>query len=460
MIEIASCRSKRPAYAVRPTVNEPAPTFPLELLPWISDALADCARGQRPRDAVQAAIRVAQLDDGQAARLSRSVYRAVQQLVRLEFLTGGFDKVDRPLRSLALGVASAVADGELAPEDARRLCPVPGLDWRRVADSEARIGRLDDTLRRFSIEHGLPEPLAQRFLDEFGEEAAAVIVALNATPPRTIRANTLRVASREALAEELAAHGVHCRPTERAPHGLVIDSDAGIFRLDAFREGRFEQQDEASQLCAMLVAPPPRGRVLDACAGSGGKTLALAAMLQNRGEILAVDPNEDRLEDLVQRRRRAGVDVVRSLTVNEDTWTDEVAQFAGRADRILIDAPCSGVGSWRRRPEARHAFDEAGLVRMKRVQERLLDRSLASLRPGGRVIYATCSLFREENEAQVEAALARHPGVTLMRAVEVLGKGLAEPISDPSGTFLKLAPHRHGTDGFFAAVLRRPPATR
>ncbi|MGA0867329.1 MAG: hypothetical protein ACO3UM_00205 [Planctomycetota bacterium] len=145
-------------------MTENAPTFSLELLPWISDALAECARGQRPRDAVQHAIRTANLDDPQAARLSRAVYRAVQQLVRLEFLTGGFEKVDRPLRALALGVASAVADGELAPEDARRLCPVPGLDWRRVADAEARIGRIDDPLRKFALENALPDALAQRFL--------------------------------------------------------------------------------------------------------------------------------------------------------------------------------------------------------------------------------------------------------------------------------------------------------
>ncbi len=440
-------------------MTENAPTFSLELLPWISDALAECARGQRPRDAVQLAIRAANLDDSQAARLSRAVYRAVQQLVRLEFLTGGFEKVDRPLRALALGVASAVADGELAPEDARRLCPVPGLDWRRVADAEARIGRIDDPLRKFALENALPEALAQRFLDEFGDEAGAIAAGLNAQPPRTIRANTLRVENREKLAQELASLGIRALPTALAPHGLVLETDAAIFRLDAFREGRFEQQDEASQLCAMLVAPPPRGRILDACAGSGGKTLALAAMVRNRGEILAVDPNEGRLEDLVQRRRRAGVDVVRSVCVGEDAWPEEVESFARKADRILIDAPCSGIGSWRRRPEARHAFDDAGFTRLRRVQRDLLDRALEAIPPGGRVIYATCSLFRDENESQIESALARHPDIQAMRAVEILGKTLGADITDPTGTFLKLAPHRHGTDGFFAAVLRRPPAS-
>ncbi len=179
-------------------------------------------------------------------------------------------------------------------------------------------------------------------------------------------------------------------------------------------------------------------------------------MLRTRGEILAVDPNEGRLEDLVQRRRRAGVDVVRSVCVGEDAWPDEVAAFARKADRILIDAPCSGVGSWRRRPEARHAFDEAGLQRLRRVQEDVLDRALEAIPPGGRVIYATCSLFREENEAQVEAALERHTEIRTVRAVEILGKALGAGITDPTGTFLQLAPHRHGTDGFFAAVLRRP----
>jgi 16S rRNA (cytosine967-C5)-methyltransferase len=468
MIEMGGCESKRRAYAWRAppprggdhAVTEPAPIFPLELLPWISDALAECARGRRPRDAVQDTIRTADLDASQSASLGRAVYRAVQQIVRLEFLTGGLEKVDRPMRAHALGIASAVADLAIAPEDARRLCPVPGLDWRRVADGAARIARIDDPLRRFGLEHALPEALARHFLDEFGEEAAEVASGLNAAPPRTIRANTLRVPNREELAAELAAGGVVTRPTARAPDGLVVESDAALFRLDAFREGRFEQQDEASQLCALLTAPPPRGRVLDACAGSGGKTLALAALLRNRGEILAADPHEGRLEDLVQRRRRAGVDVVRSVCVGEDSWPEEVVAFARRADRILIDAPCSGVGSWRRRPEARHSFDEAGLTRLRRVQSDLLDRALLAVPPGGRVVYATCSMFRTENEEQVESALQRHPEIEVMRAVEILGKALGAPITDPTGTYLKLAPHQHGTDGFFAAVLRRPPAKR
>jgi 16S rRNA (cytosine967-C5)-methyltransferase len=302
----------------------------------------------------------------------------------------------------------------------------------------------------------MPDWIAARLLDECGDGAEALATALNAEPPRTIRANLLRTPDRDALAEELRAAGVATEPTRFAPHGLVVDGTVALYELDAFREGRFEQQDEASQLCALVVAPPPRGRILDACAGGGGKALALAAELQNRGEILAVDAHDRRLAGLTPRRRRAGVDVIRSVHVARGAWPPTVAKFARRADRILIDAPCSGIGSWRRRTDARWSLDPDGCAAMRRTQSELLDRAIAHLRPGARVIYATCTVFRDENEDQIEAALARHPELETVRVAEILGRERALPITDPSGTFLRLRPELHGTDGFFAAVLRRP----
>src|SRR5690606_4145259 len=186
--------------------------------------------------------------------------------------------------------AALVLDGCIAPEAAAERARLgrERIDFRAVAGIDAVIAAEPDPVRRFGLTHSVPDWLAERFLAEFGSEADAVVRGLNGWPPLTVRANTLHV-TREALAEEFHALGCRTEPTRHAPHGLVVEGDVNLFRLPPYQAGRFEQQDEASQLCALLVQPPPRGTVLDACAGSGGKTLALAAAMANRGTILAVD---------------------------------------------------------------------------------------------------------------------------------------------------------------------------
>lgn len=421
--------------------------------------LGDCAgEHTRPRDVLAERFRTLALSDSERHRVARAVYRALQQQRRTSFALDGLERLSREERSAALLIATLLIDGELGVEGAGERMRRFGrsrIDWRRVAAVDARIAAIEDPVQRFGLRHSMPDWLARRFLAEFGADAEPLAIALAAEPPRTIRANLLRVQSRDALAERLAADGVGTRPTRHAPHGLHVDDDVSLFDLPAFREGLFEQQDEASQLCAVVVAPPPRGRVLDACAGSGGKSLAIAAGMGNRGELLAVDINDRRLEELVQRRRRARVDVVRSLVTPAEAWPAAIAEFARRADRILLDVPCSGVGSWRRRTEARHELTPASCEALRGIQRELLARAAAGLAPGARIVYATCTVFADENEAQVEAALASHPGLELVRVAEVLGSAAAGPVTDPSGTFLKLAPHRHGCDGFFAAILRR-----
>ena len=216
-----------------------------------------------------------------------------------------------------------------------------------------------------------------------------------------------------------------------------------------------EQQDEASQLAVAATAPPPRGRVLDVCAGNGGKTLALAAAMQNRGELLATDVHAGRLQAMKVRARRAGVSNLRIAAIGEDQWPAEVEAFAATADRLLVDAPCSGTGAFRRRPEARWQLAASDLPSLQRTQDALLERAALLLRPGARIVYATCSLLAQENEARVAALLARHPELERVRLVEVLGASVASPIADGTGSSLSLRPDRHGCDGFFAAILRK-----
>lgn len=437
------------------------------LRPWpLAVALVGrCLATQSRTDAraVVASDARADLPPEQRHWLARTVYRTLQQQRRADFALDGVVRLPPHVRPAALVLATAVDDREITPAEAAdwmdRLAesPVRRIDWERVASPAARIAGVRDPVVRFGLTHSIPDWLAQRFLDEFGgaDGAEPLVAALGTEPPRTIRANLLRVADREALREELAAVGVPSEATPHAPHGLVVGGHIPLFGLAAFREGRFEQQDEASQLVAMLVAPPPSGRVLDACAGSGGKTLALAATMQNRGEILALDTNARRIAELVKRRRRAGVHSMRAQHVEEGPWPEAVRTFASRADRILLDVPCSGIGSWRRRPEARFELTAESCTTLRRTQQDLLQRAIECLRPGARLIYSTCTVFRDENEQQIEAAMAADRELELVPVAEILGRAAATPITDPRGVFLELRPDRHGCDGFFAAVLRR-----
>ena len=191
-------------------------------------------------------------------------------------------------------------------------------------------------------------------------------------------------------------------------------------------------------------------RVADWCAGAGGKTLAIAATMENRGHIVACDVSETRLEGAVKRLRRAGVhNVERHLTIEGDKWAKRRAQTF---DRVLVDAPCTGTGTWRRNPDGRLRLTETDLAELTPKQARILDAAERLVRPGGRLIFATCSLLREENEAQIDGFCARHPGYAVVPVSEVWSLPAAMPCPDP---YLLLTPARHGTDGFFAAVLER-----
>jgi 16S rRNA (cytosine967-C5)-methyltransferase len=232
---------------------------------------------------------------------------------------------------------------------------------------------------------------------------------------------------------------------------LRIDGRRPVTSGPAFQSGLVEIQDEGSQLIAALTDAKPGMRVVDWCAGAGGKTLALAAMMGNRGQIVACDVSGSRLDGAVRRLRRAGVNnVERHLVEPGDKWAK---RRAAAFDRVLVDAPCTGTGTWRRNPDARHRLTEQDLLELTRKQSSILDTASALVRPGGRLVYATCSLLQEENEGQVSAFLLRHPDFGLVPLAQVWP---FEGVAPPEGEMLSLTPARHGTDGFFAAVLERP----
>ena len=295
----------------------------------------------------------------------------------------------------------------------------------------------------------IPDWLLSRLQARFGPALAREMAALDGPAPLDLRVNTLK-ATREDARAALAAEGWKAEPTPFSPWGLRIQGRRPVTAGPAFQSGLVEIQDEGSQLVAVLADVRPGMRVADWCAGAGGKTLALAGAMQNRGQLLACDVSAARLDGAVRRLRRAGVhNVERHLVVAGDKWAK---RRAGSFDRVLVDAPCTGTGTWRRNPDARLRLRESDLLELLPKQASILDVAQGLVRKAGRLVYATCSLLPEENEAQVTAFLARHPGFSLVPAERAAA--LAPGLRGDDG-FLSLTPAQHGTDGFFAAVMER-----
>ena len=294
------------------------------------------------------------------------------------------------------------------------------------------------------------EPLRRRFGTAFAAEMEALLVP----PALDLRVNTLK-AGREEMLRALRALGLRAEETRLAPQGLRVHDRVSLARIEPLKSGALEIQDEGSQLVARLVDARPGDRVVDFCAGAGGKTLAIAAQMENKGRIIACDVSEGRLKRSAERFRKAGVHnaETRLLSSETDRW---VKRHKAGFDRVLVDAPCSGTGTWRRNPDARwRASEEAGLDSLVALQARILASAARLVKPGGRLVYATCSLLTEENEVQVDRFLASHPDFRVVplaeAAPQIAGSAHAEHLS--------LTPARHDTDGFFAAVLQRADAS-
>ena len=341
----------------------------------------------------------------------------------------------------AEGVAKSFSGGKFAPSALRaeEAAALRGLEGHTLDHPE-----MPDAVR-LEIPDWLLPPLAARF----GADLPAELAALSESAPLDLRVNLLK-ATREQAQASLAAEGVEAAPTPLSPWGLRVPGRRPVTAGRTFQQGLVEIQDEGSQLVAALVGARPEMRVVDWCAGAGGKTLALAMTMQNHGHIVACDPSAARLDGAVRRLRRAGVhNVERHLIEPGDKWAK---RRAGGFDRVLVDAPCTGIGTWRRNPDARLRLSARDLAELQVKQADILTAAARLVRSGGRLVYATCSLLTEENEAQVQAFLATHPDfavVPLARAWDLPG---APPCAGP---FLTLTPRHHGCDGFFAAVLER-----
>ncbi|MCY1033211.1 RsmB/NOP family class I SAM-dependent RNA methyltransferase [Corallococcus sp. BB11-1] len=322
---------------------------------------------------------------------------------------------------------------------------VPAADAASWAGLEAPVPLRTGEPPSLALRASLPDWLADHLSRELGPEAEDFCAHLNVPGPITLRVNPARM-SREALAARLASEGVATRPGSWSPLALQVEGPRpNLYGLASLREGLFEVQDEGSQLLGLLVEARPGETVLDLCAGAGGKTLQLGAAMADSGRLLAYDPDPERLDRLQQRASRAGLTRVHVLRTPP-------APGLG-ADRVLADVPCSELGSLRRGPDLRFRLTPDVLSRFIPTQRDILAQAADAVRPGGRVVYATCTVNRAENQDVVADFLRARPDFRLVPP----GSGWL-PAACVQDGFLFVTPHRHGTDGFFAAVLERANA--
>jgi len=345
---------------------------------------------------------------------------------------------------------------------AERATGLVNATLRRIAREREKIvfpGWEDDPLDHLEHALSLPRWLAERWLSDYGEAAAGLAEACNAPPPHTVRANPQRV-SRDELMEKLRAAFPDAQPCPLASRGIILGRK-GDPRLDPrFRAGDYTVQDEASQAVVDMLDLAPDQRVLDVCAAPGTKTTAIAEQLSSRGSVLALDRHAGRLGLVAQAARRLGLrgistlvrDATRSLEDLPLTADEARPPGGARFDRVLVDAPCSGLGALRRNPDARWRIRESDPIRLGEIQSSLLERAARVVSPGGSLVYSTCTILKEENEDVIGRFLTTHPSFRPAPPAS-LPAALA-PVLDEDG-FMRCHPHINDSDGFFAVRLER-----
>jgi len=406
---------------------------------------------------------------GDRAAIAGLVYDALRRKASAAHLMG-----EETPRAVVLGMLRLERGLELAGieqlADGARFAPAPLSDAERAALADRTPAEAPAY-----VAGDFPEWLDPHLARVFGDDRAEEGAALARRAPLDLRVNTLK-AERDATAQALAHLGPE--PTRWSPVGLriALAPDARNVAIHAepkFLAGHIEVQDEGSQLAALLAGARPGNQVVDLCAGAGGKTLALAALMGNRGQIFATDLDKRRLAPMHERLERAGTRNVQIRTPKGpvrrsaereggrgQAQDDALADLTGRIDLVLIDAPCTGTGTWRRNPDAKWRVRPGALAERLKEQAAVLDRAAPLVKPGGRIAYVTCSVLAEENGEQVQGFLARHPDFAPLPAAELLS-----PLGERALIFrqavlmsaegLQMTPHRTATDGFYVSVLVR-----
>lgn len=360
---------------------------------------------------------------------------------RMEYAHLAESGTGAPARRLALlGLMQTVGRSALKPF-------VSDAEWAWLD----HVAKIDPASLPLRVRTNLPDWIHQALAERLGaDELAQFAAAVNYPAPLDLRANALK-ATRDQVIDSLRAAGIDASATPFAPFGVRVVGKPALTKLKLFEEGLIEVQDEGSQLLCSLVAPRRGEMIVDFCAGAGGKTLALGAMMRSTGRLYAFDVSEKRLAKLKPRLARSGLSNVNPVLIDSE-HDAKIKRLAGKIDRVLVDAPCSGLGTLRRNPDLKWRQSRETVDELAPKQASILASAARLVKKGGRLVYATCSVLEAENEAIVSAFLAAHPAFELVPASRVLAE---QRIALDTGDYLSLWPHRHATDGFFAAVLER-----
>lgn len=426
------------------------------------DALAEIADA-RERQAAPADVVISRffrarrfIGSKDRAHIAGNVYRILRAEARLGWW---LEQADLPLTSRSFALADVMLNDHLPLAELHLLCDGTEYAPGKIGDDEHKALRVlngqsitADAMPEL-VKLECPAEVADKFREALGDRFAVVMQSLLQPAAMDVRVNTLR-ADCDTIFREFKTVGYNVSRCKFAPHGLRLAGRPNLNNHSAFKDGLVEVQDEGSQLIALVTDAQPGMRVLDFCAGAGGKTLALAANMNNKGKIVATDTGASRLAKAKLRFRRAGVQniEVTSIASENDPW---FKRHKGEFDRVLVDAPCSGTGTWRRNPEMRWKQQSLGLDELVPLQQSILASAARLVKPGGQLVYATCSLLPDENEAQVTAFLAAHPDFTVVPVPGIWGRVVPNQPCPVNGDFLRLDPAAHETDGFFAAVLTR-----
>jgi 16S rRNA (cytosine967-C5)-methyltransferase len=417
---------------------------PVQSLELCSELLRAVLRLDAPADGVVSAFFRAHRALGPRERhaLAETTYEVLRRRLLFQHLAhDGSGPIERRLAILGWQGTEAQLQGALQSHE--RLW----LQRCRAVD----VATLQDKLR-----HNLPDWLSGALREQLAEaDFWALAQALNEPAPLDLRVNTFK-AKRDAVRSALAEAGIEAEPTPFSPWGLRVPGKPALNKLEVFTRGDVEVQDEGSQLLALLTDAKRGEMVVDFCAGAGGKTLALGAAMRNTGRLYAYDTSGHRLDAMKPRLARSGLSNVHPVQLAHER-DERIKRMAGKIDRVLIDAPCSGLGTLRRNPDLKWRQSPKAIQELRAKQAAILGSAARLLKPGGRLVYATCSLLRAENEDIADAfEQAQGGSFSPLPVAELLAKAQVPKATelDERGR-LRLWPHRHGTDGFFAAVWQR-----
>ena len=430
-------------------MNPPSIRITSQVIDSLTFLLGQLLRFDGPADAIMSRHFKADRLLGSRDRsiVAEAAFDALRRLASLRFIMQTAD----PMRATRLAAMIVLA----------RQYGVDSLPPRSLRGDERAVrGALDVQLRYAPQAVQAEVPLwLYRLVEAQYPDARDLFAAMTVPAPLDLRVNSIKAQREVVLAQLQRSTREHAplkaTPTPFSPDGIRLQEKPALTRWPLYQDGLIEVQDEGSQLVARLVAPKRGEMVVDFCAGAGGKTLALGALMRSTGRLYAFDIHAKRLAGLTPRMARAGLSNVHPAAITSER-DPRVKRLAGKIDRVLVDAPCSGSGTLRRNPDLKWRFDDQELERLRGIQAQVLDSASRLVKPGGRLVYATCSVLASENQEQMEGFLDRHPDFVAVQAAEILApQGIDIVHAERFAPWFVMLPHLHSSDGFFAGVVER-----